>query len=401
MSRSAAFWRNLILRSAARVFLSGFVGNSLPAEHSARRQAAAQSAQPSTQPATKAKAAPSQTAQATPRSHSRIRRLSSLPQEAASALYSAARGNDENDLLVILGPDAADIIHWTDNAEDRKAEPDQFAQKYDQMHRLVKEPDGETTLYIGAENWPLPIPLVQSHGAWFFDTSSAGGRFFIAASVKTNSRPQRPSLHRGRAERVLLPGARGDGAHVYAAHFDSGQGARDGLYWSSTANDSPLGPYLARAGYDRSDRVPLHGYFFRVLAAQGANAPGGAKSYLVNGKMTGGFAVVAFPAEYRVSGVKTFIVNQNGIVYERDLGPMTTEFASAMKAYNPDSSLAQSTVNSPAQSSPGLGAYKWSGLRIGIHVEFRRGAVSLARRKLHRERKTALLTYTLCSGLKI
>jgi Protein of unknown function (DUF2950) len=241
-------------------------------------------------------------------------------------------------LLVILGPDAADIIHWTDNAEDRKAERDQFAQKYDQMHRLVKEPDGETTLYIGAENWPLPIPLVQANGAWFFETS-LGRREILYRRIGENELETINVLHSivDAQKEYYSQAPRGDGAHVYAEHFNSGQGVRDGLYWPSTANESPLGPYLASADYDRSDRVPLHGYFFRILTAQGANAPGGAKSYLVNGKMTAGFAVLAFPTEYLASGVKTFIVNQTGVVYERDLGPMTAPLAAVMKTYNPDS----------------------------------------------------------------
>lgn len=260
------------------------------------------------------------------------------PQEAASALYSAARSNDENILLLILGPDSRDIVMWTDNAEDRKAETDQFAKKYDQMHRLVQEPDGETTLYIGAENWPLPIPIVEAHSIWYFETS-LGKQEILYRRIGEDELQTIDVLHAivDAQKEYYSKAPAGDGAHVYAVQFDSSQGARDGLYWPSAANDSPLGSYLAHASYSRSDRVPLHGYFVRILTAQGASAPGGAKSYLSNGKMTGGFAVVAFPAQYRASGVKTFIVNQDGIVYERDLGPMTVGIAAAMKAYNPDS----------------------------------------------------------------
>ena len=334
----------MILRSAARLFLVGSLAILFAGGAFAAGQAAAQSAQPTSntsgQSSTKAKTLtrPSPAAQSISSKPQPNQKTFASAQEAASALYSAARGNDENALLVILGPDAADIIHWTDNAEDRKAERDQFAQKYDQMHRLVKEPDGETTLYIGAENWPLPIPLVQANGAWFFETS-LGRREILYRRIGENELETINVLHSivDAQKEYYSQAPRGDGAHIYAEHFNSGQGVRDGLYWSSTANESPLGPYLARADYDRSDRVPLHGYFFRVLTAQGANAPGGAKSYLVNSKMTAGFAVLAFPAEYRASGVKTFIVNQDGIAYERDLGPMTTQFAAVMKTYNPDS----------------------------------------------------------------
>jgi hypothetical protein len=154
----------------------------------------------------------------------------SSPQEAAAALYSAARDNDEDTLLVILGPDAPDIIRWTDNPDDRKAEREQFAKKYDEMHRLVKEPDGETTLYVGVENWPLPIPLVQKNGAWYFDTS-LGKREILYRRIGENELETIDVL-RGVAEAekeyyAQSPG--GDGAHVYAARFDSNQGAHDGL----------------------------------------------------------------------------------------------------------------------------------------------------------------------------
>ena len=239
-------------------------------------------------------------------------------------------------MLLILGGDARDIVMWSENADERKTEADQFAKKYDQMHRLVKEPDGETTLYVGAENWPLPIPIVEFRGNWYFD-AALGRQEILYRRIGQNEVETIDALHGivdAQKEYYAQDPPR-DGGHEYAAHFDSAQGSRNGLYWSSTNNDSPLGPYLARAGYDRSDRMPLHGYFYRILTAQGPNASGGAKSYLANGKMTGGFAIVAFPAEYRVSGVKTFIVDQNGVVYERDLGAMTTEIASGMKDYNP------------------------------------------------------------------
>lgn len=259
------------------------------------------------------------------------------PQEAASALYSAARANDENALLAILGPDAADIVRWTENPDDRKAEREQFAQNYEKMHRLVKEPDGETTLYVGPENWPLPIPLVQSGGLWFFETS-LGKQEILYRRIGENEINTMDVLHAivDAQKEYFSKSPVGEGGHLYAAHLNSAQGARDGLYWPSAGNESPLGPYVARASYNRADRRPLHGYFFRILTGQGASAPGGARSYLVNGRMTAGFAIVAFPAEYRASGVKTFLVSQSGIVYERDLGPMTMQLAAGMNSYNPD-----------------------------------------------------------------
>jgi hypothetical protein len=193
-----------------------------------------------------------------------------------------------------------------------QVEREQFAQKYDQKHRLVREPDGETTLYVGAENWPLPIPLVQANGAWFFETS-LGRQEILYRRIGENELNTIDVLHTiVEAQEEYYRQSAGDGDHAYAAHFNSSKGAHDGLYWPSANNDSPLGPYLARASYNRSDRQPLHGYFFRILTEQGANARGGSRSYIANGKMTAGFAVVAFPAQYRVSGVKTFLVNQDG-----------------------------------------------------------------------------------------
>ncbi len=262
------------------------------------------------------------------------------PEEAAAALYAAARNHDEDGMLVILGPDAKDVVVWTDDPTDRKADVDLFVEKYGQMHRLVKEPDNETTLYVGAENWPLPIPLVQKNGAWYFD-SNLGRREILFRRIGENELETVDILH------ALVDAeneydsqiADSTGTHEYARRFNSGEGQRDGLYWpgSKDPDESPIGPYLAQASFDRSDRKPLHGYYFRILTEQGPKAPGGARKYLVDGKMTGGFAFVAFPADYRASGVMTFIVDQNDVIYEKDLGPMTAQLAKTMTAFNPDS----------------------------------------------------------------
>jgi hypothetical protein len=334
---------NLKLRSVAGVFFLASLVIPFAVGASEVPQSAAQSpqpAQPFAQPASKAKT-PARRLPTAPPIHSKPQtnqKTFASPQEAASALSTAASNNDENALLLILGADAVDIVQWTDKPEDRKTEREQFAQKYGQMHRLVKEPDGETTLYVGAENWPLPIPLVQANGAWFFETS-LGRQEILYRRVGENELNTIDVLHAivDAQKEYHSKSADSVGAHAYAAHFNSGKGAHDGLYWPSANNDSPLGPYLARASYNRSDRQPLHGYFFRILTEQGANARGGSRSYIVNGKMTGGFAVVAFPAQYRVSGVKTFLINQDSTVYECDFGPMTTELSTALKAYNPDS----------------------------------------------------------------
>ena len=244
-------------------------------------------------------------------------------------------------MVVILGPEGHGLIFWTDNLSDRKAGVDQFAKEYEQMHRLVREPDGETTLYVGAENWPFPIPLVERDGSWCFD-SALGHKEILYRLIGEN---EMKAIH---VLRALVDAEReyrdqsnaAGGTPQFALHLNSDQGEHDGLYWASSGSGeaSPIGPYLAQASYDRSDRQPLGGYYFRTLTAQGRNAPGGARNYLVDGKMTGGFAFVAFPAEYPSSGVKTFIVNQDGVIYEKDLGPSTAKIAPAMTTYNPDSS---------------------------------------------------------------
>jgi hypothetical protein len=262
--------------------------------------------------------------------------------EAADALYTAAKEHDESSMLTILGPDARDIVVWTDNPADRTAEEDQFAKKYEQMHRLVKEPDDETTLYVGAENWPLPIPIVERDDSWHFDCS-LGRREILYRRIGENEMNTIDAL-RGTfdAENQYYTNSAEDGMNAveeYAQHFTCSQGQHDGLFSpaSGSNNDSnAIGPYLAQAGYDRLDRDPFHGYFFRILTAQGLHAHGGARNYIVDGKMTGGFAIVAFPAAYRSSGVKTFIVSQDGRIFEKDLGSRTTQLGAAIKKYDPD-----------------------------------------------------------------
>ena len=297
-------------------------------QHSTKSSATETSSQP--------KAASSQ---AQSSSRPKLKTFSS-PQEAAEALYSAARNHDEDGMLFILGPDSKDVIVWTDDPEDRKAETDLFAEKYGQMHRLVKEPDNETTLYVGAENWPLPIPLVEKDGAWYFD-SGMGKREILYRRIGENELETIDVLRAmvDAENEYYSEVADTTGDHEYARKFNSEQGQRNGLYWPGVKepDESPIGPYLAQASYNRSDRKPLRGYYFRILTEQGKQAPGGARKYIVNGKMTGGFAFLAFPAEYRASGVMTFIVNQGGAVYEKDLGPMTAQLAKSMAMYNPDS----------------------------------------------------------------
>jgi hypothetical protein len=274
----------------------------------------------------------------------------SSPKQAAEALYNAARNHDENAMIAIFGPDARDIVIWTDSSDDRNAQDDQFAKKYQQMHRLVKEPDNETTLYVGAENWPLPIPIVERDGTFYFDCL-LGRREIMYRRIGQNEMGTIDTLRAivdAENQYYANSAAAGSNVEQYAQHLTCNQGQHDGLFSpDSTANEdsNAIGPSLARASYDRSDREPFHGYFFGILTAQGPHSQRGARSYIVNGEMTGGFAIIAFPAAYRSSGVKTFVVSRDGWIFEKDLGLRTTQLAAAVKTYDPDSTWIRVSLN--------------------------------------------------------
>jgi hypothetical protein len=271
-------------------------------------------------------------------------------KEAAEALYNAARNHDENAMIAIFGPDARDIVIWTDSSEDRNAQDDQFAKKFQQMHRLVKEPDNETTLYVGAENWPLPIPIVERNGTFYFDCL-LGRREIMYRRIGQNEMSTVDTLRAiVEAESEYYANSAEDGSNTeqYAQHLTCSQGQHDGLFSLDSTSDedsNAIGPSLARASYDRSDSEPFHGYYFRILAAQGLHSHRGPRSYIVNGKMTDGFAIIAFPAAYRSSGVKTFVVSQDGWIFEKDLGPKTVQLAAAVKIYDPDSTWTRVRLN--------------------------------------------------------
>jgi Protein of unknown function (DUF2950) len=259
------------------------------------------------------------------------------PDEAANSLVTAAQSNDEKTMLEILGPAGKEVVSSGDEAEDAESRAN-FAKRYQEMHRLVREPDGTVTLYIGAENWPTPIPLMNKGHAWFFDTE-AGKKEVLFRRIGRNEM----SAIRVCQELVAAQKEYYAEHNEYAAKIVSDEGQHNGLYWKTAAGEpkSPVGPLVAAAiteGDAKSQKgsaTPYRGYYYRLLIAQGKNAPGGAKNYLVNGKMSDGFAFVAFPAEYRSSGVVTFIVNQDGVVYQKDLGKKTDALAKAMKDFDP------------------------------------------------------------------
>jgi Protein of unknown function (DUF2950) len=264
----------------------------------------------------------------------------SSPEEASNSLVAAMQSKNEKALLEFLGPDGKQIISSGDEIEDLHTRAN-FVQRYLEMHRLVNEPDGTTVLYIGARNWPTPIPLVHSANGWYFDTE-AGKREILYRRIGRNEMSAiRVCQELAAAEHEYHDAQRSQ----YAQLIFSDEGQHNGLYWKVAAGESqsPIGPLVASAtaqGYapGRSGApTPYRGYYFHILKAQGKHAPGGAKQYIVGGKMTEGFAFVAFPAEYRSSGVMTFIVGTDGIVHESDLGKATDVIANSMTKYDPDS----------------------------------------------------------------
>jgi hypothetical protein len=263
------------------------------------------------------------------------------PEEASNALFKAAQNNDEQAMLEILGPDGRQVVSSGDDVEDARSHAN-FVQRYQEMHRLVKEPNGTTILYIGAHNWPTPIPLVNKANSWYFDTDAGKKEILYRRIGRNEMSAIRVCQQLVAAEKEYYSAHHNE----YARKFLSDAGQYNGLYWNVADGEaeSPIGPLVASAvaeGYGQSSNgvpTPYRGYFYRILTRQGKNGPGGAKSYIVNRKMTEGFAFLAYPAEYRSSGVMTFIVNEDGVVYQKDLGRKTDALAKAMKDFNPDSS---------------------------------------------------------------
>src|SRR5580692_514954 len=265
----------------------------------------------------------------------------SSAEDASNALFMAIQSNDEKAMLEILGPDGKQIVSSGDEVEDTESRA-KFAQKYQELHRLVKEPDGTTTLYIGAENWPTPIPLVNKGSAWYFDTDAGKKEILYRRIGRNEMSTIRVCQELVAAEKEYYASQHNE----YAQKIMSDEGQHDGLYWKAADGEpkSPIGPLVASAVADSDAKTqngsptPFRGYYYHIVTRQKKNGPSGAKNYIVNGKMTEGFAFVAYPAEYRSSGVMTFVVNQDGAVYEKDLGKKTEARAKSMKEYNPDSS---------------------------------------------------------------
>jgi hypothetical protein len=263
--------------------------------------------------------------------------------EAARALVEANRANDVAALNAILGPAAANLISSGDATSD-KTDRAKFVSLYETHHRFTRTAPDRLTLLVGTNEWPLPIPLVKSEGGWRFD-SEAGARELLYRRIGANELAAIKVAHAlRRAQReYAASGHDGNSEGVYAQRFRSKPDSQDGLYWPVAEGQppSPAGPLVADAeaqGYESGVRHPFYGYYFRILKAQGPHAAGGAKDYIVDGKMTGGFAILMYPAEYGSSGIMSFMVGPEGIVYESDLGDQTTASARAMNSFDPDPS---------------------------------------------------------------
>jgi Protein of unknown function (DUF2950) len=277
------------------------------------------------------------------------------PDAATQALFAAAQKNDESAMLTILGKEGQKVIKSGDPAEDEAMRAN-FVAKYQVMHRLVEEPDATTTLYIGAENWPTPIPLVNRAGKWYFDTDAAKKEILFRRIGQNELSAIRVCQELVLSQKEFAAKNNGE----FAAKFVADAGKQNGLYWPAAGSDagSPIGPLVANAGSEGGitrDNVtgaePFRGYYFRILDRQGKKASGGAMNYVVDGKMSKGFAFVAYPAVYRDSGVMTFVVSQDGVVYERDLGKGTAEKAKSMKAFDPDTMWVRSEIIEPTASA--------------------------------------------------
>jgi len=270
--------------------------------------------------------------------------------DAVKAAVAAAKSNDDKELLAIFGAQAKDLMSSGDPVADKQRRAG-FLKAYEEKNRLVTDKE-KTILVLGKNDWPFPIPVVKRGENWVFDTNAGREEILNRRIGENELNVIQVCLAIVDSQREYAMKDRdGSGVLHYAQKFLSDPGKKNGLYWEAKAGEeqSPLGPFAVQArseGYkpgqgSSGKPVPYHGYYYRILRAQGKDAPGGARSYLAKGKMIGGFGVVASPAQYENSGVMTFIVNYQGKVFQKNLGKDTASIANAMTAYNPDSTWTQ------------------------------------------------------------
>jgi hypothetical protein len=276
--------------------------------------------------------------------HAAGQKVFASAEDAAKALVAAARVGDRAALEAIFGPDSHDLFFSGDDVADLRGLA-RFAEWADESTELTERTNGSIEMSVGEEEWPLPMPLVKSGEGWVFDTP-AGKDELINRRIGANELSA-IDISRGYVDAQLRYASRdrdGDGVNEFAQKVLSDDGKQDGLFWNASKHggeQSPIGPFAASAtseGYKAKagKPMPYHGYYFRILKKQGKHAPGGKRDYVVDGNMTKGFAVVAYPAEYGVSGIMTFLINRNGILFQKDLGEKTEKLAAAIDSYDPD-----------------------------------------------------------------
>ena len=277
------------------------------------------------------------------------------PDAAVDALVDAVRSSNKTKLTALFGIHGSKLISSGDAVADKNRRAT-FVKTYTEANKLVFEGDAKAVLVIGKKDWPFPIPLVKNDGAWKFDTEQGAQEILNRRIGRNELEAIQVSLAIADAEREYAALQLGSGgAPEYAPRIVSTPGKHDGLYWQTKSGEapSPLGPLVAAAaheGYNSTRswvQTPYRGYLYRILGAQGKDAPGGEYEYSAKGKMIGGFAVIAYPARYAASGIKTFIVSHDGVMFEKDLGQDTAAVASKINAYNPDATWKQ--VESPGK----------------------------------------------------
>jgi hypothetical protein len=276
-------------------------------------------------------------------------------EEAADALVNAAKSGHRKNVVTVLGPDGASIASSGDEVEDA-ATRKRFIDAYDVKHQINMEGDHKAVLVIGDQDWPFPIPIVRKGDSWRFDTAAGRDEILARRIGRDELAAMQTCLAYVDAQNDYADVTRAStGTAAYAQRIVSLPGKKDGLYWPTEPGEgpSPLGELVASAvakGYQvGGGRAPFHGYYYKILTRQGSAAPGGAYEYIVRGKMIGGFALVAYPAVYRNSGVMTFLVNHEGTVFQKDLGPQTSEIAEHMTSFNPDDTWKKAIVEAPDQ----------------------------------------------------
>jgi hypothetical protein len=272
------------------------------------------------------------------------------PEEAAASLASALKTGTREAILKILGKDGEDIVTSGDEVADTETRQ-RFLSAYETRHSIKAEGNKKATLIVGADDFPFPIPLVNNRSGWEFDTAAGRIEILYRRIGRNELDAIQTCLAFVDAQNEYAEKDRGQGVGVYAQSIVSSPGKKDGLFWRDDRDPSPLGELAAQAsaeGYKAGEQAaPYHGYYFRIMRGQGSDAPGGALNYVVKGKMIGGFALIAYPAEYGNSGVMTFMVNHAGTVYQKDLGVRTERIVNRIILFDPDQTWKKVSVAAP------------------------------------------------------